>query len=110
MTAIDPLFSINNQRLASQNERCDAGETSFTVDGEGTIRRCHFVAEPIGSIDDDDWERAFKSRGCPNATCGCYIGYRNLQRLNLEKIYGDNILERIPISPVLKIVTCQESL
>jgi hypothetical protein len=49
LTAIDPWFPINRYPHASRGQPCGAGETSFTVDGSGTVRRCHFVGEPIGS-------------------------------------------------------------
>lgn len=97
LTAIDPLFEHNNQRHLSHNQPCFAGETSFTVDGEGLIRRCHFVAQALTSIHAPNWESALHARTCPNATCGCYIGYVHLKRLNLYPIYGDGILERIPV-------------
>jgi MoaA/NifB/PqqE/SkfB family radical SAM enzyme len=96
LTSIDALFPINNQQYASHGEACHAGETSFTVDGDGQIRRCHFVSEPLTNIDQPDWELALRPRTCPNATCGCYIGYVHLKRLKLYEIYGQGILERIP--------------
>lgn len=99
LTALDPFFPINNQRHASFGELCGAGETSFAVDGDGTMRRCHFVDKPLGSIHAADWESALGPRVCPNATCGCHIGYVHLQHLGLERIYGDGILERIPADP-----------
>jgi MoaA/NifB/PqqE/SkfB family radical SAM enzyme len=97
LTSIDPLFPVNNTRHASRDGFCAAGETSFTVDGAGTIRRCHFVGEPIGSIHSPDWETVLRPRTCPITTCGCHIGYVNLKRLRQDAIYGGNILERIPL-------------
>lgn len=96
LTAIDPLFPINNQRHASRGEFCRAGATSFTVDGRGAIRRCHFVSTPLSHLDDSDWEAALTPRRCPNATCGCHIGYVHLERLHLDATFGDGLLERIP--------------
>ena len=96
LTGIDPHFPTNNQHHASAGEPCSAGETSFTVDGVGAIRRCHFVAEPLGNITDPDWRSLLRPRRCPNASCGCYIGYTNLERLRQHETYGDGILERIP--------------
>lgn len=98
LARIDPYFPINNQRYPSQGQPCGAGETSFTVDGDGVMRRCHFVGQPIGSIHDADWQRALRPRPCPNATCGCHIGYVHLKRLQQGVIYGDNLLERIPLT------------
>jgi hypothetical protein len=60
------------------------------------MRRCHFIAEPIGSIHATDWEAPLRPRRCPNAVCGCHIGYVNLGYLNQAEIYGAGLLERIP--------------
>jgi MoaA/NifB/PqqE/SkfB family radical SAM enzyme len=98
LTGIDPNFPTNNQHHASQGEPCAAGETSFTVDGQGRIRRCHFVGEPIGSITDPNWRACLQPRPCPNATCGCFIGYVNMKRLEQAAVYGDGILERVPLA------------
>ncbi len=97
LEAIDPFFPINNQHHPSFGQSCGAGEISFTVDGGGTMRRCHFVGEPIGNIYSDDWENAMTSRPCPNKTCSCHIGYVNLPSLRQDLIYGEGILERIPL-------------
>jgi MoaA/NifB/PqqE/SkfB family radical SAM enzyme len=96
LAEIDPYFPTNNTHHLSRGEPCAAGETSFTVDGSGMMRRCHFVAEPIGNIHAPDWEAALRPRSCPNAVCGCHIGYVNLSRLNQARIYGAGLLERIP--------------
>jgi hypothetical protein len=37
-----------------------------------------------------------KERPCTNETCHCHIGYINLEYLELEKIFGSGLLERIP--------------
>lgn len=92
----DPLFAWNNERYHSLAEECFAGESSFTVDGEGTMRRCHFIDASIGNIADLDWEKALRPRLCTNETCSCHIGYVHLKRLRLYSIYGSGLLERIP--------------
>jgi MoaA/NifB/PqqE/SkfB family radical SAM enzyme len=46
-TAIDPLFPINNQYHPSEGRACRTGHSVISVDGEGTIRRCHFVKTPL---------------------------------------------------------------
>jgi len=96
LTTIDPYFPTNNRHHASRGEPCAAGETSFTVDGSGIMRRCHFVGAPIGSICSPDWEAELRARVCPNATCGCHIGYVHLKTLKQGLIYGEGLLERIP--------------
>lgn len=82
MRTIDPHFDLNREDHPSLGKDCIAGEQSIAVDGDGTMRRCHFVAEPIGNLYDDDFESALKPRTCPKATCGCHIGYVNLPSLS----------------------------
>lgn len=96
LEAVDPYFSMNNLRHASLGQACHAGETSFTVDGHGDIRRCHFVDQVIGNIADESWEDALEPRPCPNQSCGCHIGYVHLKRLKLDQVYENGLLERIP--------------
>jgi hypothetical protein len=66
------------------------------VDGDGTVRRCHFIKEPIGNIYDTDFEICLRERPCANDTCGCHIGYVHLDRLKLYDTFGDGVLERVP--------------
>ncbi|PQO30130.1 STM4011 family radical SAM protein [Blastopirellula marina] len=100
LQAVDPHFHLNNVRHASLGQGCHAGETSFTVDGNGDLRRCHFVDRVIGNIADPTWEEALQVRACPNQSCGCHIGYVHMKRLDLYPLYGDGLLERIPaVSP-----------
>ena len=96
LTGIDPLFPINNQRHASHGSPCGAGHRSFTVDGDGVVRRCHFIHEPLGNLYTDALVDMLRPRACTNETCGCYIGYVHLERLALRRIYGAGLLERIP--------------
>jgi hypothetical protein len=96
-TAVDPLFPINTQRHSSRGRPCRAGETAISVDGDGTIRRCHFVRAPIGNLyDAGGVEAALRPRRCPNSTCSCHIGYIHLPHLELDAVFGDGALERIP--------------
>ena len=94
--AIDPQFPINNQNHASYGGRCRCGESVISVYGDGTIRRCHFINEPIGNLYGGKLESALRERLCSNSTCGCHIGYVHMHDLKLYKIYGDGVLERIP--------------
>jgi hypothetical protein len=95
-TAIDPLFPVNNARHPSRGRPCRAGHTVIAVDGDGTIRRCHFIKQPIGNLYDPDFARALFPRLCTNDTCGCHIGYVHLEDLKLDAVFGDGVLERIP--------------
>ena len=98
---VDPHFRTNTVYHPSKGKPCRAGKSSFTIDGEGDVRRCHFVDEPsLGNIYQDGELLASKlsSRACSIDRCGCHIGYVNLDSLGLDQVYGDGILERIPTS------------
>ncbi|MEO7718831.1 MAG: STM4011 family radical SAM protein [Capsulimonas sp.] len=99
-TRIDPLFPVNTVRHPSVGETCQAGHTAISVDGDGVMRRCHFVREPIGNLYDPDFADALQPRLCANETCGCHIGYIHMDRLGQYDLYGDGLLERIPAQPV----------
>jgi MoaA/NifB/PqqE/SkfB family radical SAM enzyme len=96
LTTVDPLFPMNNQRHPSEGRPCDAGERLISVDGDGTIRRCHFIRDPIGNLYEPGWEAALRARPCTNATCGCHIGYVHMPHLGLQAVFGDGVLERVP--------------
>lgn len=95
---VDPLFGHNAVRHPSAGQPCHAGETSFTVDGDGDVRRCHFVGAVIDNIYRADFPTGLAPRACPNATCGCHIGYVHLKPLALYSTFGPGLLERIPAS------------
>ena len=95
-TAIDPLFPLNTVAYPSAGRACQAGETVISVDGDGTMRRCHFIKTPIGNLYDPDFATALRPRRCTNRTCGCHIGYVHMDDLGLAEVFGDGILERIP--------------
>lgn len=97
LSTIDPLFSINNQRHFSFGQECQAGYSVISVFGDGTIQACHFIKNKIGNIYQQDFENILQKRVCSNQTCGCYIGYVHLNKLDLYSVYGNGILERIPV-------------
>jgi MoaA/NifB/PqqE/SkfB family radical SAM enzyme len=94
---IDPLFPVNNRRHPSRGRPCRTGEAVISVDGDGTIRRCHFIRDPIGNLYHPDWEAALQPRPCTNETCGCHIGYVHMPHLGLDRVFGGGVLERIPV-------------
>jgi hypothetical protein len=96
LTAIDPLFPINNIRHPSLGRSCRAGASVIAVAGDGTVRRCHFIKAPLGNLYDPAFERVLAERPCTNATCGCHIGYVHLDELRLYDVFGAGVLERIP--------------
>jgi hypothetical protein len=93
---IDPLYELNTQHHQSLDSACRAGHKVFSVDGEGTMRRCHFIREPIGNFYSPDWDTALQPRPCSNATCHCHIGYVHLEYLQLDRVFASGLLERIP--------------
>jgi MoaA/NifB/PqqE/SkfB family radical SAM enzyme len=95
---IDPLFPINTHHYPSRDRACKTGKSVISVDGDGNIRRCHFIRQPIGNIYDSNWESALRDRLCTNDTCHCHIGYVHLDYLKLDRIFGEGILERIPVT------------
>ncbi len=105
---IDPLYPYNTHHYPSQGKPCRAGTTAISVDGEGTMRRCHFIPTPIGNIYDAHWERALTHRFCTQKTCHCYIGYMHLEYVELPKVFGSGILERIPESWPDERLVCTE--
>ncbi len=96
-TAIDPLFRINLQRWPSLGAACGAGERAITVDGDGTMRRCHFIKDAIGNFYDAGWRDALVPRPCTNVDCHCHIGYVHLDYLELGKVFATGLLERVPV-------------
>ena len=95
-TEIDPWFPINNVRHPSLGRACRAGHTVLSVDGDGTVRRCHFIKEPLGNLYHTDLDSMLRPRLCTNDSCGCHIGYVHLHDLKLYDVFGEGVLERIP--------------
>ncbi|EAZ90305.1 STM4011 family radical SAM protein [Crocosphaera chwakensis] len=95
--AIDPLFPLNTHHYPSRDRSCKAGKSVISVDGDGNMRRCHFIKQPIGNIYHSNWESVLGDRLCTNETCHCHIGYVHLDYLELDKVFGERILERIPV-------------
>lgn len=98
LSGIDPLFSINNQYHPSAGKSCRAGSSVISVDGDGTIKRCHFICEKVGNIYDEAFEMALRESPCSNAVCGCHIGYVHMDELQLYDVFAGGILERVPAS------------
>ncbi len=95
-TAIDPLFDLSVRPHASLGHECWAGETALSVLGDGAVRRCHFIAEPIGNLYDGSYLDGLRPRPCSNALCDCHIGYVHLKHLGLHQVFGNGLAERIP--------------
>ncbi|MBB5869010.1 MoaA/NifB/PqqE/SkfB family radical SAM enzyme [Allocatelliglobosispora scoriae] len=95
-TLIDPLFGFSARPHSSLGDECGAGETSLSVIGDGTVRRCHFLPEPLGNLYDGSYRAALRPRGCTASVCDCHIGYVHLKRLGLHQIFAGGVAERIP--------------
>jgi sulfatase maturation enzyme AslB (radical SAM superfamily) len=95
--SIDPLYELNTHHYPSLGKSCRAGQSVISVDGDGTIRRCHFIKALIGNIYDPAFETSLFDRPCTNETCHCHIGYVHLDYLELDQVFGLGILERVPI-------------
>lgn len=100
-SAIDPLFEHNLPNYPSLGRYCHAGQHTLSVDGNGTLYRCHFIRNPLGNLYDAEFERYLQPRLCTNATCNCYIGYVHMPHLGLEQIYGEGLVERNPTLTIM---------
>ncbi|GAB3662977.1 hypothetical protein GCM10027589_26320 [Actinocorallia lasiicapitis] len=96
-TALDPLFPYSRHPHASRGNPCGTGEDVVSVDGDGTVRRCHFVPTVLGNLYDGSYRAALGPRPCPKAACDCHIGYVHLRTLPLAAVFGPGILERVPV-------------
>lgn len=116
-TRIDPLFSYSRFAHPSRGRACRTGETVISVDGDGQVRRCHFVpkddpGEVLGNLYDDSFRAALRPRPCPISQCDCHIGYVHMPELPLYRAFGDGVLERVhdrrgaltPAAPARKLV------
>lgn len=95
-TELDPLFGYSRHPHRSAGLPCRTGESVVSVDGEGTVRRCHFVRPPLGNLYDDSYRAQLRPRACPLGSCDCHIGYVHLEPLPLYDVFAGGVLERIP--------------
>jgi hypothetical protein len=98
MRAIDPHIDFNLAPSPSFGAPCATGERVLSVDGDGQVRRCHFVATPLGNLYDGSFETQRHKRPCPNAVCDCFIGYVHRDDLPFARDYAEGQLERVPAS------------
>nr|WP_203602023.1 STM4011 family radical SAM protein [Streptomyces sp. SID9727] len=108
-TAIDPLFPYSRHPHRSAGLPCRTGESVISVDGDGTVRRCHFVRAELGNLYDGSYRRALGPRACPLAVCDCHIGYVHLETLPLYDVFAGGVLERIPAALPLPPVAATRS-
>jgi MoaA/NifB/PqqE/SkfB family radical SAM enzyme len=84
------------RRQPSFGKDCSTGELSFTVDGAGDMRRCHFVDDIVGNCYEPDWEHALRPRTCPNRFCDCFLGKSKFLADRLVPFFGSTVFERLP--------------
>ncbi|MCC8537715.1 STM4011 family radical SAM protein [Xanthomonas axonopodis pv. poinsettiicola] len=96
LSRIDPHFGYNLNPPPSFGAPCLTGESVVSVDGDGNVRRCHFVATPLGNLYDGSFAAQLRARSCPNARCDCYIGYAHRPDLPFQADYAGGVLERVP--------------
>ena len=99
-TRLDPLFGYSRLPHPSRGRACLTGETVISVDGDGLVRRCHFVpkddpAQMLGNLYDGSFRTALAPRPCPQQLCDCHIGYVHMPELKLYDRFGDGVLERV---------------
>lgn len=95
LDAIDPWFAHNRRPVPSRGKGCLAGETALSVDGDGTLARCHFLPERLGNLYTDDLADILQERACPRHKCDCYIGYAQRKDLPFQQVFGDGVLARL---------------
>ncbi|MEE1824970.1 STM4011 family radical SAM protein [Streptomyces sp. BE20] len=94
--AVDPHFGYSRHAHPSAGRPCRTGESVLSVDGDGTVRRCHFVREELGNLYDDSYRARLGPRACPLPVCDCHIGYVHLETLPLYDVFAGGVLERVP--------------
>lgn len=98
-SSIDPLFLLSRDPHPAAGRLCSAGLDAVTVDGDGVVRRCHFLPEEaavVGHLYDGSYLSGLRERSCPAATCECHIGYLHLDHLGLRDVFAGGWAERIP--------------
>ncbi|PDP89325.1 radical SAM protein [Glycomyces fuscus] len=94
--ALDPHFHYSRRPHPSRGLPCRTGDTVLSVDGEGNVRRCHFVDTPMGNLYDGSFAARLGPRACPLTSCDCHIGYVHLESLDLYDVFRGGVVERIP--------------
>ncbi|PRP91256.1 hypothetical protein ENSA5_56690 [Enhygromyxa salina] len=96
LAAVDPLFSYNAMRHPSLGRSCAAGRSALFVRGDGRVSRCHFVERSLGNLYADELDAMLGDEPCPQQSCGCFIGYVQLDELGLRRRFGDGLAARVP--------------
>lgn len=97
LESIDPFFAHNHSPGWSRGAACRAGEEALTIDGDGTVQRCHFIPTRLGNLYVDALDTMLKPRACSRFKCDCYIGYAHRKDLPFEQHFGHGLLARVPM-------------
>ena len=105
---IDELFHVSRLPHASLGRACRTGESVISVDGEGLVRRCHFVSrtdtrEELGNLYDGSFREQLRPRPCPLLQCDCHIGYVHMPELELYSTFRNGVLERVPQIDMMRV-------
>lgn len=92
---IDPLFEVNLKDYDSRGKICSTGRNVFWVEYNGIIHRCWQDKKITGNIFKDKISDIMNKKVCEYSKCTCYIGYTNIEELELEKIYKKSLLGRM---------------
>jgi hypothetical protein len=93
---IDPHFHYSRFPHPSRGLPCRTGESVLSVDGDGGVRRCHFVDAPLGNLYDGSFQAGLGPALCPLTSCDCHIGYVHMETLDLYDVFRGGVIERIP--------------
>jgi hypothetical protein len=103
-SGLDPLFPFSRHPHRSAGRACRTGSTVVSVDGTGTVRRCHFVKAKLGNLYDGSFRAALAPRPCPLSVCDCHIGYVHLETLPLYDVFAGGVLERVPTVEARQVI------
>lgn len=95
LEAVDPLFGLNAVRHPTLGQGCAAGRSALFVRGDGRVSRCHFVDRSLGNLYENSLAQLLGDHPCPEASCGCFIGYVHLDRLGLRARFADGLAARM---------------
>jgi len=96
LMAIDPWFDFNAHPSRSAGRPCRAGSDAISVDGDGSVRRCHFLPQVLGNLYEQPIAELLNERSCRRRMCDCYIGYAQRRDLPFVDDFGDGLLMRVP--------------
>lgn len=99
LEGIDPWFHYNHKPGMARGKPCRAGESVLAVDGDGSVRRCHFLPQVLGNLYTTPLAQMLMPRPCSRFKCDCYLGYVHRYDLPFYQDFGHGVLARIaPVS------------